>query len=77
MIEQRDAEIEMVVQRLESESGSNTSDATRRYRMDIERIKSEAADEIKQVRCFLKLVTRSAFCCIRPCTSITKPNKEH
>ena len=39
----------MVIQRLESETGSNNSDATRRYRMDIERIKSETAEEIKQV----------------------------
>ncbi|KAJ3367512.1 hypothetical protein HDU91_001346 [Kappamyces sp. JEL0680] len=51
LIQQRDAEIEMVIQRLESESGSSTSDATRRYRMDIERIKAETADEIKEVRC--------------------------
>jgi hypothetical protein len=49
LIQQRDAEIEMVIQRLESESGSSTSDATRRYRMDIERIKAETADEIKEV----------------------------
>ncbi|KAJ3269353.1 Centrosomal protein of 131 kDa [Terramyces sp. JEL0728] len=50
LIQQRDAEIEMVIQRLESETGSNNSDATRRYRMDIERIKSETAEEIKQLR---------------------------
>jgi chromosome segregation ATPase len=50
MIEQRDQEIEIVIQRLESETGSNNSDATRKYRMDIERIKSETAEEIKQLR---------------------------
>ncbi|KAJ3261606.1 Centrosomal protein of 131 kDa [Boothiomyces macroporosus] len=50
LIQQRDAEIEMVIQRLESETGSSNSDATRRYRMDIERIKSETAEEIKQLR---------------------------
>ncbi|KAJ3324005.1 Centrosomal protein of 131 kDa [Boothiomyces sp. JEL0866] len=50
LIQQRDAEIEMVIQRLECETGSNNSDATRRYRMDIERIKSETAEEIKQLR---------------------------
>lgn len=50
LIKQRDQEIEAVIERLESETGSNNSDATRRYRMDVERIKAEAADEVKQVK---------------------------
>lgn len=50
LIQQRDQEIEIIIQRLESETGSNTSDATRKYRMDVERIKGEAAEEIKQLR---------------------------
>ncbi|KAI8927730.1 hypothetical protein BC831DRAFT_160540 [Entophlyctis helioformis] len=40
----------MVIQRLESESNSSTSDATRKYRMDIERMKSETAEEVKHLR---------------------------
>jgi hypothetical protein len=50
LIKERDSEIEMVIQRLESESGSNNSDATRRYRIDLERVKSEAAQEMKILR---------------------------
>lgn len=62
LIKQRDQEIEAVIERLESESGSNNSDATRKYRMDVERIKAETADEIKQVRVPVKLlVARSTF----------------
>lgn len=50
VVRERDAEIEVVIDRLESESGSSNSDATRRYRMDIERIKAETANEIKELR---------------------------
>lgn len=50
LIKERDSEIEMVIQRLESESGSNSSDASRRYRIDLERVKSEAAQEMKILR---------------------------
>nr|KAJ3421398.1 Centrosomal protein of 131 kDa [Polyrhizophydium stewartii] len=49
LIKERDAEIEMVIQRLESENNSSTSDATRKYRMDMERLKANTADEIKHV----------------------------
>ena len=52
VIRERDAEIEVVIDRLERESGSSNSDATRRYRMDIERIKAETANEIKEVYIF-------------------------
>ena len=50
LIKERDAEIEMVIQRLESETNSNTSDATRKFRMDVEKIKAEAAEEMKHLR---------------------------
>jgi hypothetical protein len=53
LIKQRDEEIEAVIDRLESESGSNNSDATRKYRMDVERIKAESAEEIKEVSIFV------------------------
>jgi len=47
---ERDAEIEMVIQRLESETNSSTSDITRQHRMEIEKLKAENADEIKKLR---------------------------
>ncbi|KAI8826717.1 uncharacterized protein EV422DRAFT_7602 [Fimicolochytrium jonesii] len=50
LIRERDSEIEMVVQRLESETSSNSSEGVRRHRLEIERIRSEVADEIKQLR---------------------------
>ncbi|KND04993.1 uncharacterized protein SPPG_00676, partial [Spizellomyces punctatus DAOM BR117] len=50
LVRERDAEIEMVVQRLESETSCNSSEATRRYRMEIERLKAETAEEVKQLR---------------------------
>ena len=49
IIQERDSEIEVVIERLERETGSSNSDATRRYRMDIERIKTETAAEMKEV----------------------------
>lgn len=49
LIAQRDAELELVIQRLECESGSSHSDVARRHRMDIERIKAEHAAEKKEV----------------------------
>ncbi|KXS11603.1 hypothetical protein M427DRAFT_424659 [Gonapodya prolifera JEL478] len=50
LIQERDAEIELVIQRLESESNSNTSESTRRQRLEMERMRAEAAEEVKQVR---------------------------
>ncbi|KAJ3158667.1 Centrosomal protein of 131 kDa [Geranomyces michiganensis] len=50
LVAERDAEIEMVVQRLESETSCNSSESTRRYRMEIERLRAETADEVKQLR---------------------------
>ncbi|KAJ1336825.1 hypothetical protein BSLG_006928 [Batrachochytrium salamandrivorans] len=50
LIKERDTELEMIIQRLESESNSNSSDATRKYRMDMERLKADTADEIKHLR---------------------------
>jgi hypothetical protein len=49
LISERDAEIEMVIQRLESETNSSTSDITRQHRMEIEKLKAEKADEIKRL----------------------------
>ena len=39
----------MVIQRLESETNSSTSDITRQHRMEIEKLKAENADEIKKL----------------------------
>ncbi|KAJ8328206.1 hypothetical protein QVD99_000724 [Batrachochytrium dendrobatidis] len=50
LIKERDAELEMIIQRLESENNSSSSDVTRKYRMDMERLKAETADEIKHLR---------------------------
>ncbi|KAI9103265.1 hypothetical protein DFS34DRAFT_360468 [Phlyctochytrium arcticum] len=50
LVKERDAEIEMIVQRLESETSCNSSEATRRYRMELEKIKAETAEEVKQLR---------------------------
>ncbi|KAJ3145537.1 Centrosomal protein of 131 kDa [Geranomyces variabilis] len=50
LVAERDAEIEMVVQRLESETSCNSSESTRRYRMEVERLRAETADEVKQLR---------------------------
>ncbi|TPX58588.1 hypothetical protein PhCBS80983_g03012 [Powellomyces hirtus] len=50
LVRERDAEIEMIVQRLESETSCNSSEATRRYRMEVERLRAETADEVKQLR---------------------------
>ncbi len=50
LIKERDAEIEMIIQRLESETNSNQSDVTRRQRMELEKLKADMADEIKNLR---------------------------
>ncbi|KAJ3054350.1 Centrosomal protein of 131 kDa [Rhizophlyctis rosea] len=50
LIKERDTEIEMIIQRLELETSSNSSDATRRYRMEVEKLKAEMAEEVKQLR---------------------------
>ncbi|KAI9017173.1 hypothetical protein BC832DRAFT_10359 [Gaertneriomyces semiglobifer] len=50
LIRERDAELEMVIQRLESETSSNSSEVSRRYRMEIEKLKAEAAEQVKQLR---------------------------
>lgn len=50
LIKERDAEIEMIIQRLESETNSNQSDVTRRQRMEMEKLKADMADEIKNLR---------------------------
>ncbi len=50
LMKERDAEIEMVIQRLESETFSNSNDTHRRHRQEVERLRQEHAREIKQVR---------------------------
>ena len=40
----------MIIQRLESESNANNSDAGRKSRMEIEKLKSELAEETKELR---------------------------
>ncbi|KAJ3414955.1 Centrosomal protein of 131 kDa [Chytridiales sp. JEL 0842] len=50
LIKERDAELEEVIARLESETNSNASDIHRQYRINIERIKADAAEEIKQLQ---------------------------
>lgn len=50
LVKERDAEIEMVIARLESESNSNSSDVYRRHRMELERQAAQHADELKTLR---------------------------
>ncbi|TPX42150.1 hypothetical protein SeMB42_g05266 [Synchytrium endobioticum] len=50
LVRERDLELEHVIARLESETSSTSSDAFRRHRMEIERIKSEAADQVRELR---------------------------
>jgi hypothetical protein len=49
LVKERDDELEEVISRLESETNSNASDIHRQYRITIERIKADAAEEVKQV----------------------------
>jgi len=49
LIEERDAEIEMVIQRLEMESSTSSSDLSRQHRADVERLKAEHQSEMRQV----------------------------
>ncbi|KAI8849461.1 hypothetical protein BC829DRAFT_391327 [Chytridium lagenaria] len=50
LLKERDAELEMIVERLEAETNSSASDISHRYRAEIERLKSEFADEVKQLK---------------------------
>jgi hypothetical protein len=50
LIKERDDELELVISRLENESDSSQSDHHRKFRMDVEKLKSEHALEIKQLR---------------------------
>lgn len=49
LINERDAEIELVIQRLESESNTSSSGLLRQHRLEIERLKAEHSEEVKQV----------------------------
>jgi hypothetical protein len=50
LIKERDAEIEMVIQRLECETDSNQNDNSRGFRLEIQRLKSENTQQIKQLK---------------------------
>jgi hypothetical protein len=50
LIKERDQEIEMVIQRLESETDSSQNDISRSFRMEIQRLKTDAAQQSKQLR---------------------------
>lgn len=50
LLRERDTEIEMIIQRLESESSSNNSDIHRRHRMEIERLKAEMSDDTRSLK---------------------------
>lgn len=49
LVKDRDHEIEMVIDRLEQETYSNSSDLTRKHRQEFDRLKREHAKEIQQV----------------------------
>ncbi|TPX76631.1 hypothetical protein CcCBS67573_g02096 [Chytriomyces confervae] len=50
LIKERDDELEMIVQRLECETSSTSGDIHKRYQTQIEKMKSDMAEEIKQLR---------------------------
>lgn len=50
LVKERDDEIEMVIQRLESETNSSQSDVSRSYRMEIQRLKTESCQQMKQLK---------------------------
>ncbi|KAL3896278.1 MAG: hypothetical protein SGCHY_004174 [Lobulomycetales sp.] len=50
MIQERDAEIELIITRLSSEGSADTSDLERRHRMEVERLKTESANTVRDLR---------------------------
>ncbi|KAJ3083903.1 Centrosomal protein of 131 kDa [Rhizoclosmatium hyalinum] len=48
--EERDEELEIIVQRLECETNSSSGDIHKRYQLQIEKLKSDIADETKQLQ---------------------------
>lgn len=50
LIKERDMEIELIINRLESETNSSDSDIQRRHRMEVEKLKSEFANSVCELR---------------------------
>jgi phosphoribosylformylglycinamidine (FGAM) synthase PurS component len=50
LLKERDEELELIVQRLECESSSSSGDVHKRYQIQIEKLKNQTNDEIKQVK---------------------------
>ncbi|KNE58182.1 hypothetical protein AMAG_04995 [Allomyces macrogynus ATCC 38327] len=50
LVRERDAEIEKIIVRLESESGSSASEAAQRHRADVEQLRAQHADEVRQLQ---------------------------
>jgi hypothetical protein len=50
LVRERDVEIEMVIQRLECESDSNQTDASRGFRLEIQRLKTQNAQQVKELK---------------------------
>ncbi|KNE59389.1 hypothetical protein AMAG_03673 [Allomyces macrogynus ATCC 38327] len=50
LVRERDAEIEKIIMRLETESGSSASEAAQRHRADVERLRAQHADEVRQLQ---------------------------
>ncbi|KAJ3397510.1 Centrosomal protein of 131 kDa [Lobulomyces angularis] len=50
LLKERDSEIEMIIQRLESESGSGNSEVERRHRLELEKLRQEQSEELKELR---------------------------
>ncbi|KAL7750185.1 hypothetical protein RI367_004358 [Sorochytrium milnesiophthora] len=50
LLRERDAELETIISRLESESSMSHSDIAKRHRGEIEQLKADHADEVKQLR---------------------------
>ncbi|KAJ3202161.1 hypothetical protein HDU67_000755 [Dinochytrium kinnereticum] len=50
LLKERDAELEMIIERLEADTNSNAGDLTKRHRVEIEKLKSEFNEEVKQLK---------------------------
>jgi hypothetical protein len=49
LLADRDKEIEEIIEKLEAETNSSATDITRKYRLEIEKVKATMAEEVKQV----------------------------
>ncbi|KAJ3077106.1 hypothetical protein HDU98_008542 [Podochytrium sp. JEL0797] len=50
LLQERDAELELIVERLECETNSSSGDIHKRYQLQIEKLKSDMSDETKQLQ---------------------------